>query len=228
MYKKALCFGLEPYPLPGYSVDHCPLIETVPLPFQIKKASYLLFTSKTAVDLCPLTEMPTIAIGKGTGARARAKGFNVTHIAEDETQEGICALLNQMRPSSVFWPRSDRARPILKNYCQLNSIELYDVSAYTILFKNVELPKLADYSALFFTSPSTVEAFFALIEKGRACDPAIRQSMTNQNPPPNRRIAGPALFPPGIELVSIGKVTEKYLIDRVSIYATLSSRLPAS
>lgn len=100
--KKALCFGLEPYLLPGYFIDHCPLIETVPLSFEIKEASYLLFTSKTAVDLCQLTQMPVIAIGKGTGARAQQKGFNVTHIADDETQEGICALLNQIRPSSLF------------------------------------------------------------------------------------------------------------------------------
>jgi len=185
MSKKALCFGLEPYPVAGYSVDHCPLIEIVPLPFKEEEisASHILFTSKTAVKLFPLSKKPVLAIGKGTAREAEKKGFFVEKVADEETQEGICSLLSMLPSLSIFWPRSDKARTVLAQYCRAKKITLTECSIYTVTEKKVVLPDLSSYDALFFTSPSTVEAFFALTPK----------------------------IPPSIHLLSIGPVTQEML-----------------
>ncbi len=159
MIKRALCFGLEPYPLSGYVVDHCPLIEVVSLPQNtpdeiLKKASHLLFTSKTAVDLFPYSVKPVLAIGLGTARRATEKGFNVISIAKDETQEGMCDLLNTLEEISLFWPRSDLARPIISEFCKKKGIQLFDPPIYTVKSKQVALPSLEKYDAFFLPAPA--------------------------------------------------------------------------
>lgn len=165
--KKMLSFGLEPYPVEGYEITHIPLIEVVPLPMPdfkkpLEQATHLILTSKTAVDLFPLCQKKVIAVGKATAARAIEKGFSVVDVAKEESQEGIVDLIQNLARPSLFWPRSELARPLLSTFCDEKEIPLFSFSLYTLYFRKVILPPLQNFDALYFSSASTVDAFLAL------------------------------------------------------------------
>jgi hydroxymethylbilane synthase len=179
--KRVLYLGTDPsgYVTEGTLVHH-PLIHITPrsvhLPeialayAQMPLYTHLLLTSKNAAGLLfayhsvqALAEKEICAIGKATAAEIEKRGLRVKWVAEEETQEGMIAQLKKEALDSayLFYPRSSRARPQLKNFLESLNIrhrvcDIYDTST------NSALPflPLEEFDELVFTSPSTVEAFF--------------------------------------------------------------------
>jgi uroporphyrinogen-III synthase len=194
-----LYLGLDPsrYPCRGKQLWHYPLIRTEKLVSpQIAEArlfwvkcSHAIFTSRSAVSYWFEEVSPgdhhVVAVGKATAVALQEKGI-FPQVAKEETQEGVIACLQEMDPSQLFWPRSQKARPLLENYLQERGFPYMALDLYTTVF--LLPPLIEDWSGIqeiVFTSPSTVQAFFAIY-------PSI---------------------PQGVEVVAIGPVTKQALID---------------
>lgn len=177
MTSKILYFGTDPSRY-GRDVVHCPLIKIVPLSVPILAAwetfTHVILTSPNAVRVLArhglsLLSKHVLAIGTGT-----AHGLQQVTIASLETQEGMIALLEQLplQNSTLLYPRSSRARPLLSNYLKKSGLNCQICDLYDTHYLTPEpLPILADFEEIVFTSPSTVEAFFALY---RALPPGIK------------------------------------------------------
>lgn len=180
-----LYLGLEP-PLPqvGIQITHYPLIKIVPvLPTdaQIERAfhalntyTHLLFTSKSAVrifcdylsyfgySLGMIKGKRIISVGRATAAFLRQNGLEADLVAHEETAEGMVAALAEepLQNATCFWPHSARARPVLVHFFNEHHISyreciLYDTEPHIVH----PLPDLSQIDEVYFTSPSTVEAF---------------------------------------------------------------------
>jgi uroporphyrinogen-III synthase len=160
-------------------VVHYPVLQLVaqPIPLNIIKElpafTHVIFTSKNAVTFF-LEHIPSlegkivIAIGQMTAKRLRLHGYPPTHIAQEETQEGLIALLTtlDLKNSYLLLPCSARARPLLKKFLQAKGLRHQVVDLYTTQFQRPEpVPNLEEFDEIIFTSPSTVEAFLAIYSK---------------------------------------------------------------
>ena len=190
--KRVLCVGLEVHHQ-SETIDyvHCPLIEIVPrdISLDISKYTHLIFTSKTAVRLfSKLTERRnfiTIAVGKATASALQKEKFIVQGIAEDECAEGVVKVLEgiDLKGAYILWPHAARARSIIKDYLRKQNVNFDDVELYdTVTRKPPIVPNLSDVDAIYFTSPSTVDAFLEVFGSF-----------------------------PDLELMCIGPVTQKHL-----------------
>lgn len=167
------------------AITHCKIIEIIPRKFDsfeikhqmedILEYTHFIFTSKNAVSVfmdllhfygsskdC-LTGKECLVIGASTANTLRAAGVNNMQIAKQETQEGVIDLLDllDLEQAYIFYPRSSRARPTLSYYLRVRQLRhqicnLYDTKAASFS----DLPPLAEFDEVVFTSPSTVEAFF--------------------------------------------------------------------
>jgi uroporphyrinogen-III synthase len=147
---------------------HYPVIriEKVPvLPWVqgLKNSSHILFTSQTAVELFKELvgsppDLAGIAVGKKTFSLAQSLGFSMQYVAIEETQEGLVPILENLDIEMLFWPRSVKARGIIRKCCKIFDLPLYDVLPQEVDPK----PCLEDFDEVLLTSPSTVEAFFDL------------------------------------------------------------------
>jgi uroporphyrinogen-III synthase len=166
MTQRVLYLGLRvPKELAG-TVTHYPIIQTEPLslrPCLDRWDSYthLLFTSQTSVELLrPQTSFvgkQLIAVGKKTAAL-----LSNPLIAEEETAEGVCELLAKLdlQDSLLLWPHSKRARTVIPNYLTEHNVAFDAFPIYTTTAcKPGPVPNLEDFDAVYFTSPSTVDAF---------------------------------------------------------------------
>lgn len=189
--KKVLYLGLNPpYHDPDkWIVTHYPVIKILyrnPKALDIKRSlksfsqsSHLIFTSKTAVKALNrisetfLTLMQTgcmhiTAVGQSTAAYLKSLDIPVALVPTEETAEGICIALNDLslNEARFFWPHSALSRQIIPNYLSNLEISLNEV----ILYDTVEecLPPYPDldlFDEFFFTSPSSVRAFFNCFKK---------------------------------------------------------------
>lgn len=180
-----LYLGLE---MPSYidkKVVHCPLIDTVPLEPDfpdLHRFTHVLLTSKMAVQyfmkqVGDARHMQFISVGKKTTEALHSYGCYNVLTAEDECQEGVIALISKLSDPCIFWPHSSRSRNLLHEYCS------YSVPLYQTHFKK---PIDVDFDAIdeiYFSSPSTVDAFFHFF-----------------GPPPEGKI-----------LLTQGKITQAYL-----------------
>jgi uroporphyrinogen-III synthase len=108
-----------------------------------------------------------------------------------ETAEGLIQLLDTMDLTQAFvlWPHSALSRPVLYDYFQERKVKLHHPVLYdTETAKPKELVDLQQFDEVFFTSPSTVDAFFEIYGK-------------------------PPLH---LKLRSIGSITENYLQSRLA------------
>lgn len=219
---KALYFGLDPghyQKKSPYEVIHLPLIQIVPRPFEdplIQQAldcfdlvSHVLLTSRSAVFwwnqyLCQ-SAYPTsgwlkkelLAIGPATEKALEdlPNPWNrkATHKPEIETSEGICALLQKLSPapSLLLWPHSALSRSLIIECLEKRQIPYQAPIVYDTLPKHPTiLPPLEEFKELVFSSPSTIDAFLQLYQR----------------------------FPEGLNLVTIGPTTEKYLSFVIKFY----------
>ncbi len=174
---KTLYLGLR---APNAVVTHYPIIKIYPrspkipgitLAFEeMAYYTHIILTSQTAVKIFfdYLTHFnqnctqKIIAVGQKTTQAVEKRGYSVSHAAEEETAEGIVALLRRMelKDAYFFWPHSALSRAVLTDYFEENKIKfrsciLYDTKPY----QSGPLPCLDDFDEIVFTSPSTVTAF---------------------------------------------------------------------
>jgi hydroxymethylbilane synthase len=173
---KALYFGpdLPTHEFQDRWLHHYPLTRIQQLPpdreayKQWQCSSHVIFTSKNAVKTTlnhlkelgipneSLKEKTVLAIGQATAAAVPY--HKKLLIAKQETQEGVIELLTP--GASYFYPHSGLSRPLLKQ--ALANYPHRAFAAYTTIQDPLtELPDLYNFSEAIFSSPSTVDAFFA-------------------------------------------------------------------
>lgn len=164
---RTLYLGLNP----KSGTIHYPVIRTEYLG-QIEPAltlwpqfTHIIFTSQTTVHYWPGPwNKDLIAIGPATAAALQKKGF-APLIAPISTQEGVIALISQIK-GYFFLPRSRRARSALTDYLTMQNIPHLALDLYDTIFQKPEpVPNLDDFDEIVFTSPSTVEGFFRIFGK---------------------------------------------------------------
>lgn len=173
---------------------HFPLIKTIPLPFpkSIPEPTHLIFTSGQAVDLyfkerSPSRDVKILSVGQATTSRIEQNGYPVWKTAENESAEGLVELLKAQDPSKGFylWPHSAKSRPIVSDYLRERGFSFLEFALYDT--QTLELStspvNLNFFTEVFFSSPSTVDAFLSVYGG----------------------------IPPHIKPVSIGNVTGEYL-----------------
>lgn len=163
---------------------HYPMIQIIPRnisDLHLKRAyddldqyTHLIFTSRNGVfvffehlkalsyDAKRLSGKEVLAVGKATAECLGAKGLCATHVAQEEKQEGIVAMLNQMflENAYCFLPRSSISRPLLENYLRQRQIRFQIADLYDTKTHAAAPPcPLEEVSEIVFTSPSTVRAF---------------------------------------------------------------------
>jgi len=144
---------------------------------QLEKYTHLIFTSKHAVKiffehltqrLLPkaiLTGKVVIAIGQVTAFHLRAEGLNPTHIADEESQEGLIQLLKRLDLNGAYFflPRSSLSRPLITAYFQEKAIRFHASDLYHTQTRKVSsVPDLTRIDEIIFTSPSTVRGFIEI------------------------------------------------------------------
>jgi uroporphyrinogen-III synthase len=194
---RTLYLGLE-LPSNAPQLVHYPVIAIQPLtPKNLEtllKCTHTIFTSKTAArllsTLCPESlANPVIAVGKATAKAAEVCGYTVPWVAQEETAEGVVALLDtiDLSQAHLFWPHSAKARPVIAHYLHNRSIPLTESVLYDItLIRPEPVPSLHDFHEVIFTSPSTVDGFLRIF-------PSV---------------------PPHLKLTCIGPITQSYLKRR--------------
>jgi len=201
-------FGTDPVHYPSLEkIIHFPLIKIVAKKRSAKeikkifqewpKFTHILFTSKNTVSVllkfgCTsghFHKQKCIAIGSVTAKQLSLANIDVAYVAQDETQEGMQALLEtlSLEDAYLFFPCSSRSRPLLLEYLCKRGVRHYACAIYDTLFTENDPPcDLHSADGFVFTSPSTVEAFFHRFEK----------------------------IPAGKEVIAIGPITQKSLHGR--------------
>jgi uroporphyrinogen-III synthase len=179
--KKILYLGLNPehFHREGAEIIHYPVIRIVPRPLsspdlqcalrECAHYTHVLFTSQSAalllLDKMDMNGKVLIVIGRATAAYLTQRGLSQLLIAQKETQEGVISLLQELdlRRAYLFWPRSSTARPALAHFLTEQRVnhricDLYD----TLPQRPGPPPDLQEIDEVIFTSPSTVDAFFAI------------------------------------------------------------------
>jgi uroporphyrinogen-III synthase len=146
---------------------NCPLIEVVPLPVTdqmrkaVEEADTIICTSQTTVRFLKEGGFSLfkrwICIGEATAKEVRGE------VVPFPTQEGMILFLDGVQGRFVY-PRSSKARPLLGAYIEKRGGAVFDLYD-TVTRIPYSLPNLADFEAVEFTSPSTVDAFLHVFGK---------------------------------------------------------------
>lgn len=205
--KKKLYLGIDPPS--GENIIHYPIIKTIPKSkaechlFLSRFLSYtdLIFTSKTAVKIFfdylsdfsfsqdEINQKKYIAVGTKTALALTKFGVRTIDIAEDETQEGVVELLKNrdLKKSFIFWPHSSLSRSVLTDFFLKENLKFEAPSFYeTEFILTNPIPDFEIIDEIFFTSPSTVDAFFQIIKE----------------------------LPKNIKLNAIGPITKQHLLRK--------------
>jgi hydroxymethylbilane synthase len=104
-------------------------------------------------------------VGEATASATRTL-FPQSEIltARDATQEGVVELILAHRPKTLMWPRSTHARRYLPEALEKAGLCLTEIPLYTPVPSSSPC-SLEGIDTVFFTCPSSVDAFFDLIEK---------------------------------------------------------------
>ncbi len=179
---KTLYLGLDPGRYRNTDeLVHLPLIETHPRPYEgeikqffenLDKATHIILTSRVAVTyFCHYgekaqsnyTQKHFISIGKATENLLRSKGCRHVSSALLETAEGVVELLHTLpTPCHFFYPHSALSRPLILQQLQQKALPFTAIPLYDTVARSLKLPNLDCFDKIIFTSPSTVDAFFAL------------------------------------------------------------------
>lgn len=176
--KRILYLGTDPSHFKSDGqIIHCPLIQIVPRPIeqvasayeQFASSSHVLFTSKNAVNLCfaqleqlgicPSVSQEWMAIGQVTASQLKKRGVFPIHVADDERQEGVIALLETITPRHLFIPKSSLSRAVLFEWLKAQEISHTAVDIYDTVFSPPVVTAWEEMDVIVFTSPSTVKAF---------------------------------------------------------------------
>lgn len=174
--KKILHTGLEPLmETLEWRAFHLPLIKIVPRPppkIFVETCTHVIFGSKNAVRIAlqhdpSINKLVGIAVGKGTTEVMVQNGFTEVHTAEIAQTEGIVALLDtlDLQGTRILWPHAARSRPVLRDELLKRGIPFEEWIAYDTYPISYTPIDLSVFEEVFFSSPSTVEAFAALYPK---------------------------------------------------------------
>jgi hydroxymethylbilane synthase len=167
------------------NVIHAPLIHLKPIfvtkdqLHPITHSDGVILTSKhaaaflyEALTSCALSVSSFIffCVGEETKATTQTLFPNSKILAARcATQEGLVELLLSIQPHTLFWPRSTKARNVLpKALCEAG-IDLIELPLYSPIFSSESI-NLLGIDSVFFTCPSSVDAFFDTIEKHKWTD----------------------------------------------------------
>ncbi|MFC1482677.1 uroporphyrinogen-III C-methyltransferase [Candidatus Margulisiibacteriota bacterium] len=162
--QKILFTGLSPenYTHLG-NITHYPLIETKPVHCKIKIDKYdaIVFTSKNAVKYFPKVKNKKIfAIGKETEKELERKGIKTNYLSPKPNSRSLQHLIKKSVSNKILYPTSNLSK---------NSISQLPNVTTKIIYKTIPIkqPKinLNEYGTIFFTSPSTVDAFLKIYKK---------------------------------------------------------------
>lgn len=186
--KRILYLGLEvPQPQQETAWIHFPVIETTPRSLTepnlqaafsaIGLSTHLVMTSKMAaryfvaacdhfsIDFAIISKTPCFSVGKSTTTTLKDLGFKNIITAINECQEGVVDIIlnNRSRNMHVFYPHSQLARRDLIQFLTTHAI----IHTECILYDTkTSLPANGipwnDIDAIYFSSPSTVDAFFTI------------------------------------------------------------------
>lgn len=165
---------------PSLHLIHAPFITLSPLPVapellgKIQDASGLILTSKhgarffaEALHPTTLPPIPIFCVGLSTAATAKRlfPGHELA-VATTQTQEGVVNLLlnHPRRPGPLFWPRSSHARRALPEALAQAALPLIEVVLYTPVPARPPC-SLDQVDTVFFTCPSSVDAFFSTVTR---------------------------------------------------------------
>ena len=186
--KRILYLGTDPKEFAskatGCEVTHYPVIQIVPrkvdsLDIQqayadLDKYTHCIFTSKNAVEIFfdhlelmgkKFVDKQVIAVGSVTASHLAEQGVMTPWVAQEETQEGIIALLKtlDLHNAYLFIPQSSRSRPVLLAFLSEAKISYRACHIYDTVVQVLEpKPFWEMYDQVVFTSPSTVEAFLSI------------------------------------------------------------------
>lgn len=157
-------------------IVHCPFIEIIATPredlnpIDFTKMTHLLFTSKTAVDLWVeyfgsegIEDKVILSVGKGTTRWLKENKIKASFTAQEESAEGVIKLLEDLdlEGARLLWPHAAGSRSLIVDYCHARGIKIAAPVFYTTLAKRPEiLPDLSLFDKVYFSSSSSVEAFF--------------------------------------------------------------------
>jgi len=184
--KKKIYFGLEPDDLSYY---HFPVIKTVPIHLekeifsQVESATHIIITSKMGaryfmqqvsehkLDLTLIYQKEFLSVGCVTTATLKSMGCVNVRQAENESQEGLIDLIKEHYPNpktySIFFPHSKKSRRNLPDFLKESGYHFSECILYDTVVNDSHknLPDLNNFSVLFFSSPSCVDAFLTLFGK---------------------------------------------------------------
>ena len=181
---KTLYLGTDPTrcPLSG-EIVHYPVVRVVAKPedhpdilagqIAFEKSTHVIFTSKHGVEISArfffgLERKEVYSVGIVTTESLHRIGIREVKTATEECQEGLIELLKQenFTSPSFFLPGSCRARPLLREWLQMQGFLHVVCALYDLEFQSPRpLPKLQEFDRVVFTSPSTVEAFHRIFPK---------------------------------------------------------------
>lgn len=159
---------------------------------QFELFSHVLFTSQTTVELLlnhidkeKLQQKELVAIGKKTEKKLWTYGLT-SKVCSKETAEGVVEYIKDLKNPHILYLHSKSSRPIISQYLQKHKISHFDGHLYET-HTRLDNPKidLDDFDEVFFTSPSTVDAFKIIFKE----------------------------VPDRLHFLSIGPITDKYLKD---------------
>ncbi len=166
MIQRILYLGLRPPDHLEGEVTHYPMIQIEPLDLTPcidawSDATHVLFTSQSSVKLLAphlnFEEKTIVAVGKET-----ARLLPSPLIATEETAEGVIAVLKtlDLTEAKILWPHSLLSRRIISDYLRAQKIEFREFAIYTTISQApLPIPDLREFDCIYFTSPSTVDAF---------------------------------------------------------------------
>lgn len=183
--KRILYLGLEePRQQNGITWIHFPVIKTIARAFsetelqatfsKLVHSTHLIITSKMAaryfmaacnhfsIDLIHIHAIPCFSVGSSTTRILKTLGFKNIMTAENECQEGVMQLILSAKSKhmNLFYPHSQLSRRDLVDFLTQQSIAY---TACVLYDTETSLPqKTIDWNtidAVYFSSPSTVDAF---------------------------------------------------------------------
>lgn len=149
---------------------HYPVLKVCPTNCSLEgNYSHLLLTSKTTVRLlleCAGRDFfagkTILAVGKATAALLQKEQIPIDYVAQEETAEGMLALLDTvpLADCHLLWPHSERARNVLEEGLKKRSLSYHAPILYTLELQiPPNRPPLTAFDGILFSSPSTIEGF---------------------------------------------------------------------
>lgn len=171
---KALYLGpsFPKYAFREKNIIHCPLISITPFEISLDNwdaYTHVILTSKEAIRILmaflrknklSFASKTAITTGKASAAILKAYGIP-TLVPEQETAEGVAKIIDSIQNAYFFWPHSLGSRPVIQEALK-QKLHFAPVLYETVANPEASLPDLTDFQEVLFSSPSTVEAFFAL------------------------------------------------------------------